>query len=316
MDFVDTANGWVGGTSAGPWATEWMLLHTMDGGSDWKAKRLAEGCWADLVLIDFVDRSVGWACGGDESTYRTKDGGASWVRCRQYVANAHSLAAVSGTEAWLAAGGRLRHTLDGGATWKDVPYPHQGTFDAFAVLFLDRRHGWVACSEKNGGALVLLSTVDGGRTFRQGKAPAVRANYWIPGHVLHFRDRREGWMAFGGSSLLHTVDGGKTWALVGLRVPGQPSGPMAIWDCAFPSQLEGWAVGNDDKGALALRTRDGGKTWERVTTGAEGIYSSKLERVVFVDKDHGWVYGRGGEGECDYPPVKAHEIAFILKYVP
>ena len=88
----------------------------------------------------------------------------------------------------------------------------------------------------------------------------------------------EGWAVTGGGDVLHTTDGGATWA-------DQPTGENdSLYGVRFISATEGWATG--DWGAI-LHTTDGGATWERQTSGT----LDTLTDVECIDGDHGWTMG-------------------------
>ena len=98
-------------------------------------------------------------------------------------------------------------------------------------------------------------------------------------------------------------------------------------DCAFPTAVDGWAVGDvDDRQALAIRTRDRGKTWTREETGAEdttdarprpaAFWDTRLERVTFSDRKHGWIMGSGTYLPPGGDANHLKDVNFILKYVP
>jgi photosystem II stability/assembly factor-like uncharacterized protein len=65
-----------------------------------------------------------------------------------------------------------------------------------------------------------------------------------------------------------------------------------IEDAYFVDRRNGWLVTNDcaaAKGAM-YRTRDGGQTWRRLPWGfTHGCASGSGFRLVFVDRQHGWV---------------------------
>ncbi|MFX5476842.1 YCF48-related protein, partial [Acinetobacter baumannii] len=72
-----------------------------------------------------------------------------------------------------------------------------------------------------------------------------------------FAGTEQGWAAGHGGVILHTADGGKTWALQ--RSDTSVDQPLfSIW---FANANEGWAAG---LWSLLLQTRDGGKSWQQV----------------------------------------------------
>ena len=57
-------------------------------------------------------------------------------------------------------------------------------------------------------------------------------------------------------------------------------------DTYFLSTQKGWAVGGS---GIILHTTDGGKTWQLQQSGVP----EALQRIVFVDENHGWIGGQG-----------------------
>lgn len=83
--------------------------------------------------------------------------------------------------------------------------------------------------------------------------------------------------------ILHTTDGGDTWAI-------QPhnTGRHYFNGMSFVDSLNGWIVGgmrSPFEQGFILRTRDGGKTWIEEFTAPDSYY---LFGVCYVDTIHGW----------------------------
>lgn len=132
--------------------------------------------------------------------------------------------------------------------------------------------------------IVLLSD-DDGRSWRQAR--------WVPVSValtdVHFASAREGWAVGHSGVVLHTADGGDTWAL---QLDGRQVGAIVLDDARsraggeetagvrdaerlvaegpdkpflgvrFVDAQRGYVVGAY---GLALTTRDGGRTWQSLT---------------------------------------------------
>lgn len=100
---------------------------------------------------------------------------------------------------------------------------------------------------------IILLSDDGGRSYRQ---PAL-----VPvGVVLtdvSFADERNGWAVGHWGVVIHTSDGGETWAIQ--RTDTDVDQPL--FSVHFRNAQEGWAVG---LWSLLLTTRDGGQTWATV----------------------------------------------------
>ncbi|HEX8148919.1 MAG TPA: YCF48-related protein [Pyrinomonadaceae bacterium] len=209
------------------------LLKTADGGASWSRVEVTRGADVDLKLagLRFADREHGWVYGEMGALFFTGDGGKSWSR--QRVPTRHLLLGASFLDAqtgWLSGGGMtLLKTSDGGATWRagtvflpagvgaegqpnvsgrgqselggDGPRVVGGR-RLNAVWFATPERGWAV-----GGEGVILSTADGGRTWRR-QASGVGEDLYD----VKFFDEAEGWAVGRGGAMLHTADGGRTWA--------------------------------------------------------------------------------------------------------
>ncbi|HUQ31595.1 MAG TPA: YCF48-related protein [Pyrinomonadaceae bacterium] len=154
-----------------------------------------------------------------------------------------------------------------------------------AVYFLDERKGWAV-----GGKGALLSTEDGGETWRVNKRPTEDAL-----RDVYFSDDLQGWLVCERSIydlkekdeprtyLLHTADGGATWKLV--NVIGKDVDARLV-RALFTNDGRGWAFG--EEGAL-YTTRDGGANWERQRVPTRNL----LLGGWFLNSEQGWLVGAG-----------------------
>ncbi len=93
----------------------------------------------------------------------------------------------------------------------------------------------------------------------------------------------EAWAVGNFGAILHTADGGKTWAAStsGTRLP--------LYGVDFADGRSGWVVG---KSGLVLRTEDGGATWKRQSTPLS--VEKHLFKVHAVDAKTAWAVGDWG----------------------
>jgi len=112
------------------------------------------------------------------------------------------------SEAWLVGeGGLVRHSRDGGATWR----PPMGRLPAattdvdLAALFARGRHVWAAGSPGH----VVIRSSDSGRTWT-----AHPTGQSTPLRALHFVTPEQGFAVGSLGAILATEDGGRTWRRV------------------------------------------------------------------------------------------------------
>lgn len=155
---------------------------------------------------------------------------------------------VSATHGWVAGGGRILATSDGGTTWTRQ---YSGPAQLDQVDFIDARHGWAV------GTNGLLRTADGGATWTAAQDPCIRSVHFVTPSVGYAvaggsRLRGDGGLpapAIGGQ-LLTTADGGQNWATVA-------GAPAQAQTACFTSTARGF-LGTPGE---IWRTADGGRRW-------------------------------------------------------
>jgi photosystem II stability/assembly factor-like uncharacterized protein len=166
--------------------------------------------------------------------------------------------------------------------------PLDGTVNQFLLdySFVDPQHGWVSTDSS------LLATEDGGKTWQQRFAvPQVKQwEYDLTFYDIDFISTQEGFGLIHGSSLVHTLDGGRTWhplpGLIGSFLVGQTPYPSDfVYQLDFVDPLHGWAF-TRERGLV--RTLDGGQTWLPIASPC--ISRDDLEQltITFLDASTGW----------------------------
>jgi photosystem II stability/assembly factor-like uncharacterized protein len=232
----------------------------------------------ELDEIQFASRDSGWAKvfvpnrgegNSITSLARTTDGGRTWRRV-SFVEQRGSdpVASVDGAAAALIAwmnretgSWQLGRTTDGGRTWRNRP-----TDRVVALASVGRNSALALLGEK---PPEFASTSDGGGTWKKRKLPLKF------GELMSFNGRRIG-VIVGlvspdpdsgdpetlGVSVLHTVNGGETWAVSQLPNIGAARTHSLTWS----DSERGWLVVWSRSGSTILRSRDGGATWQKVVS--------------------------------------------------
>ena len=151
--FVDERHGWAVGHDD-------VILRTEDAGDGWELVNFAPENNRPLLDVWFADEQRGYAVGAYGAIYASEDGGRSWELVPfepepldgdaapadpdDYYAEVdmgfdfHLNAIVPSGEGGLylaAEAGRLFRSDDGGASWRELPSPYDGSF--YGILPLD-----------------------------------------------------------------------------------------------------------------------------------------------------------------------------------
>jgi photosystem II stability/assembly factor-like uncharacterized protein len=242
--------------------------------------------------------------------WRTTDAGVTWTQDPVEPGPLFDSMSVSSTgQAWAAVACRYQgrgcdprgvwHSTDRGRTWQRIsPTP------VISVTFGDAMHGWGASTDTlagPNGAPGLLSTTDGGRTWRIRPNPCILAA--TAPAAVSFTDARRGWVGCSGAgggttpkAIMASADGGVTWT-VRSSVDGDPRTSVGTID--FADGLIGLAMLPDgsgiwwgDRGTTA-RTIDGGRTWTAIPLGSFDVRS--IAAVALVDQRHWFAVVSGSD---------------------
>jgi len=225
--FINEVTGWL----TGQYSTE---LRTDDGGRNWHHVNIGDG---DVNLITFIG-NVGYAAHGT-SVSVSHNGGENWETTDVIQGQRVPAIALSVPEpgvAYIASpGDSLRRTLDSGDNWHAIEAPFVGCYSA---SFISRDLGWVVAASPRGGARIYI-TENGGQTWWSGH----RFN-GTPGGI-HFIGRNYGWVWENPGRLLTTVDGGRNWQDMDLRVDRilrgiHVEGVNRLWICGDGGLIARW----------------------------------------------------------------------------
>lgn len=200
-----------------------------------------------------------------QQSIRSVDGGATWTDLPRKQ-NGVGIAVVNDSLVLIGGfGGRIYRSTDGGQTWKEI----QTADDALIVgIALDGLLGVAV------GRSILLTT-DGGASWRRVKAPKV--NYYgtaIRGRIIV--------VAGGAGLVVRSEDGGETWTEQWL--PTQ----ALLTAAAFAS--DSVVVIATSEGPL-LRSTDAGRNWSAI----ERTARAWLRGIAFAPDGEGLAVGYWGE---------------------
>lgn len=128
--FLDAQNGWVVGHDA-------TVLHTTDGGRNWKLQNFNAEKNEPLLDVLFLDAQRGFAVGAYGLFLETRDAGVTWAPLVSPVSEAavhlNSLVRLAdGALLIVGETGMLGFSEDGGVTWTKLATPYESSL--FAAL--------------------------------------------------------------------------------------------------------------------------------------------------------------------------------------
>ncbi len=250
-----------------------------------------------IGAASFHSPDLGWAVGMTQGILHTTDGGMTWERQRFgppfgffdvcfCKANKGCAVGESSTDGGFTGDSIIWRTNDGGKTWKQK-YVGVGEGGLGAVTFTSKKKGWAV-----GRWGTILKTKTGGRKWKKVAVPAGAEHYDLTD--VSFPDKKHGW-AIGGLSqgasdyniFLRTRDGGRSWDLTYFNMS---EGLSILWRISFPTETEGWAVG--DEGRI-YHTSDGGTTWSEQESPHTDTFIQATD-VHFTDANTGYVVTSDG----------------------
>ncbi len=277
----------------GPGIGDFKVMHSRDAGRIWAS---LDWSWIHNLPVAFSAQASGrvWVekfdiVNDEMRIQRTDDDGRHWAPIGRphelgYFRNLRMFANGLGyaVEAWDEPGDRILRTDDGGRHWRRLIFADPPGFMDKA-FFLGPDAGWVAGSPPGrhqtkamllrvaGPGAGAASYIDAGPDFDEVAS-------------LRFLDERRGWIVLwylndGGTRLLHTEDGGKTWSRYSNEAfPGQGPGHWITF-AQFLDPLRGFAYSStrEAEGGDLFSTVDGGAHWRvaPIPVGIQGCESWK-----------------------------------------
>lgn len=270
----------------------------------------------DLLGVDMVDPSHGWAVGGIDprgpggAVWHTSDSGRHWVRLARLSGVATSVHFVNQHTGWIAGyAGRIDRTDDSGTSWRAQRSERER--EVFnSIWAIDDQRAWAVGVNGLGAR-----TIDGGATWMPMSLGAT-ADFWS----IRFFTAERGWAVGTGGAIVTTSDGGATWTalrsgtmhtLFGVALAA-PEIVLAVGDRGTILRSDGgsvwlpssspvdaalysvagsgrviWAVGAR---GTTIRSDDAGASWKPVAP----VANETLTALVLMDPRHGAAVGRKG----------------------
>lgn len=271
-----------------------LSLETTESG--WQKQN--SGTTVRLRGVSAVNASVAWASGQGGSYTRTIDGGRTWRSA--VVPGAETLDfrdvdAFDANTAYLLAIGegdksRIYKTKDGGASWS-LQFRNENPAAFFdAMAFWDRDHG-IAMSDPVSGRFLIITTSDGGRTWKptpsegMPKALEGEGGFAASGTCITVQDRSNVWFGTGGPNgarVFRSADRGRTWKVA--TAPLASGRAAGVFSLTFWNARHGVAVGGDyakerDSMGNVATSNDGGRTWKAIGVSRPAGYRSGVAQV-------------------------------------
>jgi photosystem II stability/assembly factor-like uncharacterized protein len=251
-----------------------------------------------LGHLQFVTDERGWAEGyylpsegngsGLTTLLKTADGGRTWTPV-SFVRQPGSggepselpFCFANADHGWVTwvdtrAERHWAHTEAAGAVW------NRGSgFPVLRVQCMGDDQLYAVQATRSGSRLQFATTADGGAAWTRNPIPLDSI------HLMHFQDRRIGWLAGTVDSdqslrVLRTRDGGATWAVSDVDGSAGAKARAWTWDDSGRGWLVVWLA--NDGGSRVFQTVDGGSNWRPVQHPFFNESGSYVSVVRFLGK--------------------------------
>jgi photosystem II stability/assembly factor-like uncharacterized protein len=239
--------------------------------------------------VAFANENLGWISSGSGPTYRTEDGGSSWVEVNWELYNGNDMFFYNETLGIMTgSAGRVLITTDGGFNWVNKNINTGNELVSCTILGLDN---YVAVDD----AGKIYKTINGGNTWNI--SLSLENSAFVS---VCFINENKGW-AVGSQNVdnwnvplfCKTIDGGQNWdILVMTEYVGQVTN---LRDIDFYDEMHGIACGKS--GAL-FYTENGGQSWQsNFLNGELSLIDVHTGPTSFLLEEAGDIYRSSDFGE-------------------
>jgi hypothetical protein len=286
------------------------LAHSSDGGATWAAAGVPAGLKAESPNhVRFGSASDGYLYG--QQLWITHDGAKTWFQPGGWPAAWASVLALEpeGDDVWgvvstcpqrtSGCGLTLIVSSDAGDSWTAAAPQAPGLTGTAATLVREADgHAWILSSDESGPSPQLVTTADGGATWKPLTVPCT-LDYTVFAD-LAVVDPSHLWLACASDPatiqqlkpVYSSADGGATWTAAA------DSGLFAHL-ASIAAPVAGTVFMALERGGL-ITTSTGASAWADAVP-ATDVCDAGLSRVLFVDPHHGWA--SGGEPGCQHAVV-------------
>ncbi|MEA1987499.1 MAG: YCF48-related protein, partial [Candidatus Marinimicrobia bacterium] len=227
----------------------------------------------------FVNTTIGYACGKKGTMLKTVDGGDNWELLRTGVGvELKKLHFIDVNTGYIVGDdGTVLKTVDGGDSFSELSTADTiGTRDLFSVYFTDANTGFVGGDVYHA---VIWNTTDGGNTWHETALPL---DDYTDVNDIEFLSSSIGIAICEDGKIVRTTDSGASWTEV-------TSGTTKhLNEMYFLDANNGWAVSDDRN---VIKTTNGGSSWSLVSD-AGSIYD--YNDVYFTDVNTGYAIINNG----------------------
>lgn len=277
--FTSSETGFVSGTG--------QIYKTINGGTDWYSSY--HSGYDEIRDIQFINDSIGWACGEDGMMLSTENGGIQWnesplaysqtIRSICYMNDKIGWATGYNDDPWFFQGnGIILKTLNGGQDWISL-YEDEYTF-FYDILFTDSVNGIALGYSDKWDHGIILHSNDGGVIWD--------STYSAYGYFYeaHFTGIDTGWVIgrehhSSGSTFYKTTDGGISWT----KIADIEDAELYSFD--ETPEGEFMAIGKSGK---ITESTDGGIFWTTISRGL----TLEIHDLEMLDEYTGWAVGEKG----------------------